>query len=244
MKIKNQAYLVASSTLLFLASHSNAALEEVVVTATKRAETIQDVPVSVTAVSADMMAKIGIGDMEDLSLVVPNFEINSAAVVPNLYIRGLGGGLTHSIEQSVGRFVDDVYISRGAINLHPFMDVASVEVLRGPQGTLFGKNTAAGALIIHTNDPTEEFEAGLNLSHGQYAPTGGVTEVNGFVSGGLSDTVSGRLAFLYKDKEGFYENQADGPDGAQREDMGLQAKLQIDVSDVTTVGLKLQYMEY
>ena len=63
MKIKNQAYLVASSTLLFLASHSNAALEEVVVTATKRAETIQDVPVSVTAVSADMMAKVGIGDM-------------------------------------------------------------------------------------------------------------------------------------------------------------------------------------
>ena len=244
MKIKNQAYLAAGSALLLLASQSNAALEEVVVTATKRAETIQDVPVSVTAVSADMMAKVGIGDMEDLSAVVPNFEINSAAVVPNLYIRGLGGGLTHSIEQSVGRFVDDVYISRAAINLHPFMDVASVEVLRGPQGTLFGKNTAAGALIIHTNDPTEEFEAGLNLSHGQYATTGGVTEVNGFVSGGLSDTVSGRLAFLYKDKEGFYENQADGPDGAQREDMGLQGKLQIDVNDVTTVGLKLQYMEY
>jgi outer membrane receptor protein involved in Fe transport len=187
MKIKNQAYLVASSTLLFLASHSNAALEEVVVTATKRAETIQDVPVSVTAVSADMMEKVGIGRHGRSSLaVVPNFEINSAAVVPNLYIRGLGGGLTHSIEQSVGRFVDDVYISRAAINLHPFMDVASVEVLRGPQGTLFGKNTAAGALIIHTNDPTEEFEAGLNLSHGQYATTGGVTEVNGFLSGGLS----------------------------------------------------------
>ena len=244
MKIKHQTYLVAGSALLFLASQTNAALEEVVVTATKRAETIQDVPVSVSAVSADMMAKVGIADMEDLSAVVPNFEINSAAVVPNLYIRGLGGGLTHSIEQSVGRFVDDVYISRAAINLHPFMDVASVEVLRGPQGTLFGKNTAAGALIIHTNDPTEEFESGLNLSYGEYATTGGVTEVNGFVSGGLSENVSGRLAFLYKDKEGFYENQAEGPDGAQREDMGLQGKLQIDVSDVTTVGLKVQYMEY
>ena len=79
MKIKNQAYLAAGSVLLVLASQSNAALEEVVVTATKRAETIQDVPVSVTAVSADMMAKVGIGDMEDLSAVVPNFEINMAA---------------------------------------------------------------------------------------------------------------------------------------------------------------------
>ena len=244
MKIKNHAYLVAGSALLFAASQSNAALEEIVVTATKRAETIQDVPVSVAAVSADMMDKIGIADMEDLSMVVPNFEINSAAVVPNLYIRGLGGGLNHSIEQSVGRFVDDVYISRGAINLHPFMDVASVEVLRGPQGTLFGKNTAAGALIIHTNDPTEDFEAGVNVSYGQYDTTGGVTEINGFVSGGLSDNVSGRLAFLYKDREGFYENQAEGPDGAQREDIGLQAKLKMDVSDATSIGLKVQYMDY
>jgi outer membrane receptor protein involved in Fe transport len=244
MKIKNHAYLVAGSALLFAASQTNAALEEIVVTATKRAETIQDVPVSVAAVSADMMDKIGIADMEDLSMVVPNFEINSAAVVPNLYIRGLGGGLNHSIEQSVGRFVDDVYISRGAINLHPFMDVASVEVLRGPQGTLFGKNTAAGALIIHTNDPTEDFEAGVNVSYGQYATTGGVTEINGFVSGGLSDNVSGRLAFLYKDREGFYENQAEGPDGAQREDIGLQAKLKMDVSDATSIGLKVQYMDY
>ena len=244
MKIKNHAYLIAGSALLFAASQSNAALDEIVVTATKRAETIQDVPVSVAAVSAEMMDKIGIADMEDLSMVVPNFEINSAAVVPNLYIRGLGGGLNHSIEQSVGRFVDDVYISRGAINLHPFMDVASVEVLRGPQGTLFGKNTAAGALIIHTNDPTEDFEAGVNVSYGQYDTTGGVTEINGFVSGGLSDNVSGRLAFLYKDREGFYENQAEGPDGAQREDIGLQAKLKMDVSDATSIGLKVQYMDY
>lgn len=242
MKIKTS--LIAGSALLLSASYANAALEEIVVTATKRAETIQDVPVSVAAVSADTMDKMGISDMEDLSMVVPNFEIQSASVIPNLYIRGLGGGLTHAIEQSVGRFVDDVYIGRGALNLHPFMDVASVEVLRGPQGTLFGKNTAAGALIIRTNDPTEEFEAGVNLSYGQYQTTGGVTEFNGFISGGLTDNVSGRVAFLYKDREGFYENQAEGPDGAQREDTGIQAKLKIDVSDATTVGLKLNYMEY
>jgi len=244
MKIFPRTALATSTALFLHAGAATAALEEVVVTATKRAESIQDVPVSVTAVSSDVMQKLNITDVEDLTAIVPNFEINSAAVIPNLYIRGIGGGLAHSIEQTVGRFIDEVYISRAAINLHPFLDVAAVEVLRGPQGTLFGKNTAAGAMIIHTNDPTDDFEAGFNLSYGEYDTTGSVGEVNGFISGGLSDNVSGRLAFIYKDKDGFYENQLNGPDGAEREDYGLQGKLRFDLSDQTTVGLKLSYMEY
>jgi len=233
MKIFPRTALATSTALFLHAGAATAALEEVVVTATKRAESIQDVPVSVTAVSSDVMQKLNITDVEDLTAIVPNFEINSAAVIPNLYIRGIGGGLAHSIEQTVGRFIDEVYISRAAINLHPFLDVAAVEVLRGPQGTLFGKNTAAGAMIIHTNDPTDDFEAGFNLSYGEYDTTGSVGEVNGFISGGLSDNVSGRLAFIYKDKDGFYENQLNGPDGAEREDYGLQGKLRFDLSDQT-----------
>jgi outer membrane receptor protein involved in Fe transport len=241
--------LLQKSTLccaiaLCTATTDAAVLEEVVVTATKRAESIQDVPVSVAAVSAERMDKMGISDMEDLSIVIPNFEINSAAIMPNLYIRGLGGGLAHSIEQSVGRFVDDVYISRAAINFHPFMDVAGVEVLRGPQGTLFGKNTLAGAMIMRTGDPTDEFEAGIDLSVGDYSTTGGNKEVSGFVSGPLSESVNARLAFMWKDKDGFYENTMEGPDGADREDKGIRVKFDWAVSDSTTVGLKLEHMEY
>lgn len=226
------------------APYANAQLEEVLVSATRRAESIQDVPVSVTTADAEFIAKLGIVDMEDLSLTVPNFEINSSAVIPNLYMRGLGGGTSHSIEQSVGRFLDDVYIGRAVMNLHPFMDIASVEVLRGPQGTLFGKNTAAGALIMRTANPTEAFEAGVNLSYGEFDTTGGATQFDGYISGALSDNLAGRLAVLYRDREGFYRNFLDGPDGAQREDYGLMGKLRYDVSDSTVVGLKVQYMEY
>ncbi|MEH6517111.1 MAG: TonB-dependent receptor [Halioglobus sp.] len=239
---KFQVSLTVASILLG-ASTANAQLEEVFVTATKRAESIQDVPLSVAFVGGDLMDRVGVSDMEDLSILVPNFEINSSGIIPNLYIRGLGGGTTHSIEQSVGRFIDGVYIGRAVVNLHPFIDIASVEVLRGPQGTLFGKNTAAGALVMRTNKPTEEFEAGLDLSYGAYDTTGSVTEVNGFVSGGLTDNVAGRLAFIYKDKEGFYENGFDGPDGEQKEDYGLVGQLKIDVGENTVIGLKAQYME-
>lgn len=234
-----------------LAQESNGAVQDkdnieqiIVVSSMKREENIQDVPVSVAIINSDTMAKVGISDMEDLSGFVPNFEINSAAILPNLYVRGLGGGASHSIEQSVGRYVDDVYISRAAINLHPFMDIQSVEVLRGPQGTLFGKNTAAGALIVRTGQAQSEFAGGINLSTSSYSTTGGNNEINGYITGALSDTVDARAAFIYRDRDGFYMNTLEGPDGADREDFGVRLKLLWQAGENTTVGLKLEHMEY
>ena len=229
---------------LMAAGFSHAALEEIVVTATKRAESIQDVPVSVSAISQEQIEALGITDMEDLSLYIPNFEINSSAVVPNLYIRGLGGGLTHSIEQSVGRFIDDVYIGRAVINLHGFMDLANVEVLRGPQGSLFGKNTVGGALILRTANPTDTFESGLNLSIGDYSTVGGNREFEGYISGPLSDNLNGRVAVRFRDKEGFYENRLEGPDGTERTDYGIRTKLEWNPTDQFSANLKLEYQTY
>ena len=154
--------------VLFLGSGpSFAQLEEITVTATRRVESLQDVPISVSAFSRERIQDLGIRDWDDISAFIPNFEMNSASIIPNLYVRGLGGGLTHSIEQSVGRFVDDVYIGRAAINTHGFFDMAGVELLRGPQGTLFGKNTIAGAMIMRSAQPTDEFESGLSAQLGQ-----------------------------------------------------------------------------
>ncbi len=239
-----RVFLVVASLSIGATATAQDVLDEVIVTATKRAESIQDVPVSVTAMSYEQMENFAINDMEDLSTYIPNFEINSVAVVPNLYMRGIGGGLTHSIEQSVGRFIDDVYISRGVINLHGFMDLANVEVLRGPQGTLFGKNTVGGALILRTGDPTNTFESGLNLSVSDFSTTGGNRELEGFLSGPLSENVAGRVAVRFRDKDGYYENRLEGPDGADRQDFGIRTKFAFTPTDKFSADLKLEYQTY
>ena len=235
---------VAAIMLVSSESFAQAALEEVIVTATRRAESIQDVPLSVSAISGEQLEDLGIVDMEDISLYVPSFEINDASIIPNLYIRGLGGGLTHSIEQSVGRYVDGVYIGRAAINTHGFMDMAGVEVLRGPQGTLFGKNTVAGALLLRTADPTDTFESGINLSAGSYSTTGGTQELQGFVSGPLSDEFSGRIAVRLRNSDGYYINRLEGPDGVDRSDQGIRVKLRWTPNDRFTANLKVERQQY
>lgn len=237
---------VLSTLAVFCIADASAqnTVEEIIVTATKRAESIRDVPVSVSAISAEQMENLGIGDMEDLSLYVPNFEINSASILPNLYIRGLGSGATHSIEQSVGRFVDGVYISRGAINLHGLMDLDNVEVLRGPQGTLFGKNTVAGALILNTAQPTDTFDSRLSVSASSYSTTGGNNIIQGHVSGPLTASLNGRIALQIKDTAGFYTNRLEGPGGPARQDVGVRMKLALTPGSRTRVGLKYEFNEF
>lgn len=221
-------------------------LSTVTVSATKRDETLQDVPVSVGAVPAEMIAKIGATDISDLTTYIPNFELNNSTVLPNLYVRGLGSGATHSIEQSVGRFVDEVYIGRASMNLHRLFDVNSVEVLRGPQGTLFGKNTVAGALIVRTGDPTDDFDAGITLTHGNYSTTGGYNNVQGFVSGPIAEGLRGRLAINYGTDDGFYINRLSdsGPSGPEREDQDFRLKLEWDATPNTLVSMKLENKQF
>ena len=235
---------VAAITIFSSESFAQAALEEVIVTATRRAESIQDVPVSVSAISGEQIQDLGIVDMEDLSVYVPNFEFSDVSIILNLYVRGLGGGLTHSIEQSVGRYVDGVYIGRAAINTHGFMDMAGVEVLRGPQGTLFGKNTVAGAMLLRTAEPTDTFQSGINLSAGSYSTVGGSQELQGYVSGPISDEFAGRIAVRLRNSDGFYINRLEGPDGVDRSDQGVRVKLRWTPNDRFTANLKVERQQY
>lgn len=150
---------------------ANATLEEVVVTARKTAESLQDTPISVTALSGDRLEDMGLSRITKLQNVTPNLVFqntpaysgagNNAAV----YIRGVGQkDFVPTIDPGVGIYVDEVYLGRSAGAVLDMIDIQQVEILRGPQGTLFGKNTIGGAISITTTKPNDEFGGKLTSS--------------------------------------------------------------------------------
>ena len=124
------------------------ALEEVIATAQKRAESLMDVPLSVSAVSGDKMMEAGIRNLGDLTAYVPNFQKSETSIGNFLSIRGISSGINQGFEQSVVQYMDDVALGRSPLARAPFMDLARVEVLRGPQNVLFGKNSIGSALSL------------------------------------------------------------------------------------------------
>ena len=155
-------------------------LEQIIVTAQKREQSLQDVPIAVAAISGEKIADLAIPDLQALSAYLPSVTINQAVIDNNLFIRGIGSGVNLGFERSVGTYVDGVYIGRGQLARTPFLDVQRVEVLKGPQGILFGKNTIAGALNITTASPAETFEG---LLEGYVDPRYGEEQINAVVSG-------------------------------------------------------------
>ena len=127
-------------------------LQEVVVTATRREESLQDVPVSVNAVSGAELQQNAVVRLQDLQL--PSLTVQETGIGNNIFIRGIGSGINPGFEQSAGTYVDGVYRGRGQQSRAPMLDVSRVEILRGPQTTLFGKNSVAGAINVTTARPT------------------------------------------------------------------------------------------
>jgi iron complex outermembrane receptor protein len=215
-------------------------LEEVIVTAQKRAESMQDVPIAVTVVSGDKIQSAGIQGLEDLSSYIPNMSINTQAggSPGNIVIRGVGSGNNAAFEQSVGMFIDGVYAGRARQFLVPFLDLASVEVLKGPQGTLFGKNTVAGAISLTSAKPSHEFEASIRA---HYEPEYGTQELTGIVSGPLTDNLSGRIAGRYRDQGEYVDNLIRNKDEPAAEQQALRGSLVYTPTDVVEVFAKLDY---
>jgi outer membrane receptor protein involved in Fe transport len=217
-------------------------LEEVVVTAQKRAESLQDVPISVAAMSGDKITDAGIQSFEDIATYVPNFSVSKEGIGDRVIIRGIGSGTNAGFEQSVGTFVDGVYRGRSVQIRNAFLDVGMVEVLRGPQGTLFGKNTVAGALNITTRKPTEEFEAELTTSYNLEFDE---TELQAYVSGPLTDSLRGRLVLMDRErKDGWIDNEAYDEDGPNTDDQAARLSLEWDVTDSTMLTLRHEYADF
>lgn len=213
-------------------------LEEIVVTAQKREQSAQDVPISITAVSGQQLRLSGAGNLEGLSDSLPNVDIADSPGVTRVVIRGLGSGTGNAaFEQSVGMFVDGIYASRAALFQAPFLDVQRIEVLKGPQGVLFGKNSIAGALSLVSNRPTENFEAEINAS---YDVEYGSREISGFISGPLTDDVYGRLSARVSADESYMSNGLLGGEMPTTDTAVVRAMMIWDASDDTEVLLKVE----
>ncbi len=195
---------------------ASALLDEVVVTARKREEEVQDVPLSVAAFGEEQMDALKLRDLTDLSVGTPNVSLDdggSAKGYANFSIRGLGiNSSILSIDPTVGIFVDGVYMGVPAGMLFDVFDLERIEVLRGPQGTLFGRNVTGGAILMTTKKPSKKFEATVRAAV-DMGDQGGLNKyLMGTVSGPLTETFAAKLtAYLNKD-DGWFENKFTGDD--------------------------------
>lgn len=219
-----------------------ARLGTVTVTAQKREQNVQDVPISISAYSGEFLEESGAQTLQDIALYSPNFLLPSSSQLTNarIQIRGVGSVGNAGIEPSVGVFIDEVYYPRPGSILGNLLDVQTVEVLRGPQGTLFGRNTAAGALNIRTKDPSFDANtADLTIGAGDFDAYNSSAVLNGV----LSDTVAVRVAGQYSERGGFGTNLLDGQEFGARDDLNLRGKVLFNVSDQLSLKLAADYSE-
>lgn len=219
------------------AQDQSLAIEEIVVTSQKREQSLQDVPISVAVITGDKIVEAGIDNMDDLAVYVPNFSKGESGGGSILQMRGIGTGSNRGFEQSVVMYMDDIALGRGPLARMPLMDLERVEVLRGPQNVLFGKNSIAGAVSLITAKPTDELEGNVSL---RYEPDYGDTEAIAVLSGPMSDKLSGRLAVRYADYGGYYQNVSNGRDEEQREEMAIRGTLRWDAGDDAEVIFKFE----
>lgn len=212
-----------------------AQIEEVIVTARKREENLQDAPAAISALSAEALARAGIDEFSEIATRVPGFTFNPDNVSePNIFLRGIGTDIeSAAASPAVGFFLNDVYLSRAQGTAIELFDFERIEIVRGPQGTLYGKNVVGGAINYVTRKPTQDFRAYVEATAGSYK----TLEARGGVSGGLTDTVSASLSLSARRHDGYAENTFTGNDIEDLNSFGVLAQLRYQPSD--TVDLLL-----
>ena len=241
-KMLPQSLVLAGLTTMTIDS-SFAALEEVTVTAQRRAQDLQDVPLAITALSDEQLQERQIDEPIDLINYVPNlFGGNNTGLgtANAYYLRGLGN--TESIatfDPPVGTYIDNVYIARQNGNNMSFFDIDRIEVMRGPQGTLFGRNTTGGAVSIHMKKPAEEMGGWVEGSIGDYDRK----MLRGSIDVPVSDTVLTKFSGFWLDEDGFVENRTTGDELNGDEAWGVRADLRFLPSENVTWDISAETIE-
>lgn len=210
----------------------------IVVTAQKREQTLQEVPISVQVVTGDMLRRNDLNDLSSLSDTLPAVTITDNGVAQYLYIRGVGSGENSGFEQSVGTFIDGVYIGRGRSSRQQQLDLAQIEVLRGPQSIFFGNSAIAGAFNIKTADPGSTWEGYANA---QYEVELDGREFEAAIGGPVSDTLGVRFAGRYAKTDGWVTNIIDDSTAPASESYAFRGTVQFKATDTLDVVLKSSY---
>ena len=216
-------------------------LDEVIVTATRRKTELQDAPVSVSVVTAKDIEDLALQNLDQLSSYVPGLSVSEGGEQTSIAIRGFGSGVNFGFDQSVGMFVDGIYAGRERQFRNNFLDIGSVEVLRGPQAALFGKNTTAGALIITTGQPTQDRWANI---YTQYTSEIGLLYTQGIANGGITDNIAARFAFRYSDQEGHLFNTFTGQKEERGEDIAGRLTVLWTPTSSLSIRTKVERSEY
>ena len=204
-------------------------LEVIEVTAQKRSQGLQDVPISISAVSGDMLKDSNMNSLSDMSTSVPNLTITKSGITNQIGVRGISSGGNKGFEQSVAMYVDEVYYGRDQLIQLPLVDLERVEVLRGPQPTLFGKNAIAGAISLTSTRPTDVFEASISTL---YEFEQDERKTIGIISGPLTDNLKGRFVASYREMDGWIENVTLDRTEPNVEQLYLRGMLEWDYDDV------------
>lgn len=232
-----------ASGLVMAQDGSREIFEEIVVLAQKREQNIMDVPVAVSAVSGTQMVNAGIKDMADLQQNVPNLIVSASqtATTSTFSIRGISSTSNNfGVDSSVGLYVDGVYRSRQSSMINDLIDVEAVEVLRGPQGTLFGKNTPAGALQIRTVAPSQERDAFVDVTAGDYD----LIRVSAAANVPINDNLAMRATLFSSQREGYVDDYTLGDNlYNDRDRMGGRLQFLYEPSDDLSVRVIADYAE-
>jgi iron complex outermembrane receptor protein len=239
-KIKIALAIAAAS--FSLSSHAAIQIEEVTVTAQKREQSLQEVPIAVSVMSEETLDRNQFSDLRAIAALNPSitFQEGFSPSATSFSIRGVGSyAFEGGIQPSVSFVVDGTPYARAGEFVADLADVAQIEVLRGPQGTLFGRNATGGAVNIVRNKPTDEFESYVEVG----ATDDEENMVRGMISGPLSDTVRGRLVGMYQDRDGHIENIGTGGNAGGQETLAFVGKLDVDLSDTVNLMLTGDYSD-
>jgi iron complex outermembrane receptor protein len=223
------------------ASRTAGGLEEVIVTAQKRAESAQDVPIALSVFDAETLRASNINSIEQIAMRTPNFTMMRTNVgEPQFYIRGVGSTSDSAAgDPTVGVFQDEIYIGRVSGAAFDIFDMERVEVLRGPQGTLFGRNTSGGAINFVPKRPEQETYLSADLSYGNYNAWEGRAVVNG----GLTDSLAGRISLSHRERDGFSENIDTGDDLDDENNWSVRGQLLFTPSEANRLLLGYDYVK-